>query len=124
MYKAKILIYILTIMIGIFCFSTNRVLAVCDTNSFNGGVDCAGQNMTAKDLSGQGGVVAKVVNILFTIAGIAAVIAIIVGGVRYILSQGNEKSIEGAKNTVLYAVVGLIIVVLAFAIVNFVLTSL
>ena len=67
---------------------------------------------------------AVAVGTMIFVAGIVAVVAIIIGGLRYILSQGNEKAIEGAKNTILYAVIGLIVAVLAYAIVNFVLTRL
>ena len=45
------------------------------------------------------------------------------GGLRYILSGGDNKKITDAKNTILYAIIGLIIAVLAFAIVNFVLNA-
>ena len=44
-------------------------------------------------------------------------------GLRYILSGGDNKKITDAKNTILYAIIGLIIAVLAFAIVNFVLNA-
>jgi hypothetical protein len=45
------------------------------------------------------------------------------GGLRYIMSGGDSKKITDAKNTILYAIIGLIIAVLAFAIVNFVLNT-
>ncbi|MCX6805928.1 MAG: hypothetical protein NTY56_00575 [Patescibacteria group bacterium] len=47
-----------------------------------------------------------------------------VGGLKYTLSQGEEKAAAGAKDTILYAVVGLVVSVMAFAIVNFVLGEL
>ena len=60
-------------------------------------------------------------NTLIFIAGALAVIILIVAGLRYIISNGDAKQVEGAKNTILYAVIGLIVAILAFAIVNFVL---
>jgi hypothetical protein len=48
---------------------------------------------------------------------------IIIGGLKYTLSQGEEKAAAGAKDTVLYAVVGLVISVMAFAIVNYVIDA-
>jgi hypothetical protein len=48
---------------------------------------------------------------------------IVIGGIRYTTSNGDSAGITSAKNTILYAVVGLIVALLAYAIVNFVLTS-
>jgi hypothetical protein len=62
-----------------------------------------------------------IVNLLSAIVGVVAVIMIIVGGFRYITSGGNDTSVTGAKNTILYAIIGLIIVALAQVIVRFVL---
>lgn len=63
----------------------------------------------------------NVINLLFFVIGVIAVIMIIVGGIRYSTSGGDSSQIQAAKNTVLYAVVGLVVAILAFAIVNFVL---
>lgn len=68
--------------------------------------------------------ITNIINILLFIVGVAAVIVIIIGGLRYILSSGDQASITSAKNTILYAVIGLIVALLAYAIVNFVLSSL
>lgn len=65
-------------------------------------------------------VVNRVVSILFIIIGIISVLMIIVGGIRYATSNGDQSAIKSAKNTILYAVVGLVVALLAFAIVNFV----
>lgn len=61
-----------------------------------------------------------VINTLLFIIGIIAVIMIIVGGIRYTVSNGNASSTKEAKDTILYAVIGLIIAMMAYAIVNFV----
>jgi hypothetical protein len=57
--------------------------------------------------------------ILFFVGAIA-IIMIIVGGLRYVVSAGNAAAVNDAKNTILYAVVGLLIAVSALAIVTFV----
>ena len=67
--------------------------------------------------------VRTIVNLLSAIVGIVAVIMIIVGGLRYITSGGNDASVTGAKNTILYAIIGLIIVALAQLIVRFTLSK-
>lgn len=66
---------------------------------------------------------ANIVNIFSIIVGIVAVIMIIYGGFRYITSGGDSGSVGNAKNTLIYAIVGLIIVALAQLIVHFVLSS-
>jgi hypothetical protein len=67
--------------------------------------------------------VAKVINILSIIVGIVAVIMIIIAGLRYVTSGGKQESVTSAKNTILYAIIGLIIVALAQIIVHFVLQN-
>jgi hypothetical protein len=66
----------------------------------------------------------QVVNVILFVLGAIAVIMIIIGGIRYVVSAGDSSAITGAKNTILYAVIGLVVALLAFAIVNFVVNSL
>lgn len=66
----------------------------------------------------------NIINILIYVAGIASVIVIIIGGIMYIVSGGNESNTKRAKDAILYAVIGLIISLAAFAIVNYVLGGL
>lgn len=65
----------------------------------------------------------NILNGLLVLAGIAALIFLIIGGFRYIFSQGDEDQTETAKSTILYAIIGLIVIALAAAVVNFVLTA-
>ena len=67
--------------------------------------------------------VARFINLLSIIVGIVSVIMIIFGGFRYITSAGRDTSVTSAKNTILYAIIGLVIVVLAQVIVRFVLVN-
>jgi hypothetical protein len=69
-------------------------------------------------------IVHTIVNLLSAIVGIVAVIMIIVGGFRYITSGGNDTSVTSAKNTILYAIIGLVVVALAQLIVRFTLSKL
>lgn len=62
-----------------------------------------------------------VVNFLSFIVGVVAVIMIIIAGLKYITSGGDSNNVASAKNTILYAVIGLVIVALAQVIVRFVL---
>ena len=65
-------------------------------------------------------VVKVIINTLLFAIGIVSVIMIIVGGIRYTTSNGDSSRITAAKNTILYSVVGLIVALLAFVIVQFV----
>ena len=77
-----------------------------------------------ENLFGDMGVFKQVTNIVLYIVGVIAVIMLIIGGIKYVVSGGDAKKVTDAKNTVLYAIIGLIVCFLAFAIVNFVITSL
>ncbi len=66
-------------------------------------------------------IIALVINIFSIIVGVVSVIMIIIGGLKYITSGGDSNNITGAKNTILYAIIGLVIVALAQVIVRFVL---
>lgn len=75
------------------------------------------------ELVGVDGVFTKFSNIALYAVGAISVIMLIWGGLRYITSGGDSKKITDAKNTILYAIIGLIIAILAFAIINFVLNT-
>lgn len=59
-------------------------------------------------------------NITYFIAGIIAVIVIIVGGIMYASSAGEASNITKAKNLILYSIIGLVVIFAAFAVTNFV----
>jgi len=84
---------------------------------------CNGANLdpktTCNDVSLNASV-ASITETLLTVAGAVAVIIIIVGGLTYITSSGDSSRIKQAKDIILYAVIGLIVAILAYAIVHFV----
>ncbi len=91
--------------------------AVCDGINLTGGTNscdpaAAGTGIT--DL------VANIISIFSYVIGVAALIMIMVGGFKYITSQGDANSISSAKNTILYAVIGLVVALFAQLIVRFV----
>lgn len=65
-------------------------------------------------------IIKNVINTMLFVLGMIAVIMIVIGGIRYVTSGGDSTQVAAAKNTVLYSVVGLVIAIMAFAIVNFV----
>jgi len=68
------------------------------------------------------GIIRLVINIFSLVVGVVAVIMIIIGGLKYITSGGDSGNVTSAKNTILYAIIGLVIVALAQFIVRFVLS--
>lgn len=62
----------------------------------------------------------NVINTMLFILGAIAVIMIIVGGVRYVTSNGNASDVKAAKDTIMYSIVGLVVAILSYSIVNFV----
>ena len=115
----KIVLPILAIVITIL-LSSGSVFAM----TLQEGAEVARCDGCPEDLFGNAGVFKQITNTILYIVGIVAVIMLIVGGIRYVVSGGDSKKVTDAKNTVLYAIIGLIIAVLAYAIVNFVISAL
>ena len=90
-------------------------------------VDCieAGVNTTGGTSSktSVASIIKTVVNVLLFVLGAVAVIMIVIGGIKYTTSGGDANGIKSAKDTILYSVVGLIVAMMAYAIVNFVITN-
>lgn len=64
-----------------------------------------------------------VVNILLFLIGAVAVIMIVIGGIKFTTSNGNAEQTKSAKNTILYAIIGLVVAILAYAAVDFVIEA-
>lgn len=85
------------------------------------GIDNAGGTVNNFNI---GTAITNIVNIMLYALGAIAVIMIVIGGIRYTTSNGDSNGIQSAKNTILYAVAGLVVAILAYAIVNFVVSNL
>ena len=108
-------------VVGAGALSTG-VLAVDVTQ----GAESAKGDKTPSSLfgvDGDGGIFRTIVNVLLFIIGAVSVIMLIIGGIRYTVSGGDSSAVTAAKNTILYAVIGIIVAILAYAVVNFVITS-
>lgn len=103
--------------------AANCQQATGDNMSLKGGADCAQGNDQASDLFGANGIFRTITNVLLYIIGAVAVIMLIIGAIRYVVSGGDSGAVTSAKNTILYAVVGIVVALLAYAIVNFVIGS-
>jgi len=87
---------------------------------FSGGTNCdktTGNGDSATKLA------RSVINVISLVVGAVAVIMLIFGGFRYVTSGGKQESVTSAKNTIIYAIIGLVIVALAQIIVQFVLNK-
>ena len=67
--------------------------------------------------------VTNIINGVLYVIGILAVVMVIIGGVKYTTSGGDQAAVTSAKNTILYGIIGLVIAILAYAIVNFVISK-
>jgi hypothetical protein len=82
------------------------------------------QNQQNNSVFGQNGIITKAAKLLSIVVGVAAVIMIIVGGIQYVTSSGDPTNVSNAKNTVLYAIIGLVVALLAQVIIVFILNKL
>jgi hypothetical protein len=99
------------------------VSAACNTGnlSISSGADCARGNEQPADLfGGDNSIFRRVTNVLLFLVGAISVIMLIIGGIRYVISGGDQAQVTSAKNTILYAIVGIVVAFLAYAAVNFV----
>ena len=110
----------LIMVVAVVAVASNSVSAL----TLREGAEAARCDECPKDLFGDNGVFKQVTNTNLYVVGIIAVIMLIIGGIRYVTSGGDAKKVTDAKNTVLYAIIGLVIAFLAFAIVNFVISAL
>lgn len=82
------------------------------------------QTLQNNGIFGKDGIVRKATSLVLILVGIASVIMIIIGGFKYVISSGDSNAINSAKNTILYAVIGLVVALLAQAILVFVIGKL
>lgn len=103
---------------GNLCSGTNISLPTDSTGSATANTGCSNSSTTNINT-----ILQWAVNIFSAIVGVIAVVMIIVGGLKYITSGGDSSKVGSAKNTLLYAIIGLVIVALAQVIVHFVIAK-
>jgi hypothetical protein len=111
--------------IGLALAPTGAYAALSDDTNADkiaGGLDVNGYqgNGQRSTLSGS---IRTVINVMLWIVGVASLIMLVFGGIRYATSAGNDKQVKGAKDTIMYAVIGLVVAIFGFAIVNFVVNN-
>jgi hypothetical protein len=118
MKKFKLAVLAFAMLIGVAALTPSYSYA-STADQIRGGVDVVG-GKGEKALEVR---FVDIVNIMLFVLGAIAVIMIVFGGIRYTTSGGDASKVKAAKDTILYSVVGLVVAILAFAIVKFVLTS-
>ncbi len=121
-------VLVLAGMMGFAALDSNEAYAACTcpvqgqtcTNSI---AECGMSQIKEGKEENLMPVVKTAINVVLGIVGVVAVAVIIIGGISFITSQGDTSKVAKARNTILYGVVGLVVALLAFAIVNFVLGS-
>lgn len=104
---------------GLVLAADNNTAAVCEGLALTGGK--CGDEQPGE--TGVNSVIKTVINILSLAVGVISVIMIIIGGLKYVVSSGDSSNVSSAKNTILYAIIGLVVVALAQIIVRFVLNK-
>ena len=79
-----------------------------------------GEGQPSNLFNGQSAIIPRIINLMLFIVGILSIFMIIYGGIRYITAHGDEKQVKVAKDTIVYSVAGLIIAILAYALVTFI----
>lgn len=117
--KAKVLAVVMCLVMVFTAVSPVSLPVYADAkDEVKKGADMTNSGGSAKqDLPD---VITTIINVMLFIAGALAVIMIIYGGIRYITAHGDEKQVKVAKDTIVYSVVGLIIAIIAYALVTFI----
>lgn len=85
---------------------------------------CTGHGVTsASKVTDLMGILNTIISVALGLIGFLAVVMIIYGGFQYVMSAGDSGKVKSAKNTILYGIVGLVVALLAYAIINFVINN-
>ena len=119
-YISKIITGLLTIGFGV-ALVTAPVSALGEGGAPAGVNAARGDNTPSNLVNGDSSIVRRAINIMLFGVGVLSVVMLIFGGFRYVISGGKKESVTNAKNTILYAIIGLLVAVFAYAIINFIL---
>ena len=100
--------------------STTPVMALGEGGAPSGVEAARGDNMPSNLAGGETSIVKRAINLMLYGIGVLSVVMLIFGGFRYIVSGGKKESVTNAKNTILYAIIGLLIAIFSYALVNFI----
>jgi len=118
-WKQLVMAFAMVVSFGTVMLPSPNVAAI---NVFKGCDGNAGSDVCkAKNADDASDLIKIVINTLLLILGMIAVVMIVIGGIRYTTSNGDSSQVKGAKDTIMYAIIGLVVAIMSFTIVNFVL---
>lgn len=127
--KIALLVATTVFAVGVTAFTLPAYAADCKVTGGLKSADTCAKGVQEENggptslFDGDSPIFTTAINIMLFVIGILSVIMLIYGGIRYVLSSGDAGAVQNAKNTIMYAIIGLVIAILAYAIVNFVITS-
>ncbi len=125
----RVTLLISVMLLAVFMFSGVSVLAADNSLVEPSKIECTGEQAksavctsrtTIDPISGENGILVQAANIIAIMGGIAAIIIIIVSGIKFMTSGGDAERIKSARNTIINAIIGIIIIILSRAIILFV----
>lgn len=120
MKRIKITLLSLALVLGLFAIPVVPVSAAPADDISAGVQSVGGKEANSEEFTDS---VKRIVDTLLFLLGLVAVIIIILGGFRYATSNGDANATKAAKDMILYAVIGLIVAIIAYAIVNFIVST-
>ena len=81
-----------------------------------------GQGQPTELLNGPTALIPRAINLMLFVIGILSIFMLIFGGIRYVVSGGDQTRVKDAKNTILYAIIGLVVAILGYAVVQWVIS--
>lgn len=121
--------YVLALLISVFFVlapataSADLFTSACTDTTAQSASTCTSRR-TDNPISGPNGILLKVTRLIAIVAGMAAVILLIVGGIKFVTSSGDSNGVSSAKHTILYALIGLVIIILAQSIITLIISKL
>jgi hypothetical protein len=94
-------------------------------NSIRDGLGVSTEEANQNNLfTGDSPIFQRITSVLLFLVGAISVIMLIIGGIRYVISAGDQQAVTNAKNTILYAIVGIVVAFVAYGAVEFILDQL
>jgi len=113
-------ISVTALFVGVTLMSALPASALSLMDVMNG--QYRGEGQPTELFDGPQALIPRAINLMLFIVGILAIVMLIWGGIRYVISGGNQEKVKDAKNTILYAIIGLVVAILGYAVVNWVIS--
>lgn len=127
MISGTIKLIVSALIMVLIALSSTNVLAfnpldnACKTgNGTSNSATCVSRSNTTDPVAGKNGIISKGATLIATVAGIGAVVMIILGGFNYVTSGGEAQKVAAARSRILSGLIGLVVVVTAWLIMSFV----